>query len=99
MRTNKHTARQAPAICPVCGEDVPAHAAACPNCGADHKSGWREDAATYDGIDLGDERFDYDTFVRDEFGGGAKPSRIHAVWWITALVLAAALLAIYISAR
>ncbi len=89
---------RAPEICPVCGEDVPRGALACPECGADHKSGWREDAAAYDGVDLGEDEFNYDEFVREEFGGGARPRGISAVWWITAIVLLAALAALWIFA-
>jgi hypothetical protein len=88
-----------PEICPVCGEDVPRGALACPECGADHNSGWREDAAAYDGVDLGEEEFNYDEFVREEFGGGgARPKGISPVWWITAIVLIAALAALWIFA-
>ena len=43
-----------PEECPVCGEDVPRGALACPECGADERSGWREDAVA-DGLDLPDE--------------------------------------------
>lgn len=75
-----------PDVCPVCGEDVPGNALACPECGADHQSGWKEDA-NLDGLDLPDEEFDYDKFVAEEFGGNVKPHGIKAVWWITALVL------------
>ena len=78
--------RKAPEICPVCGEDVPAGALACPECGADHKSGWREDATSYDGVDLPDE-FDYEEFTRKEFGSSAKPAGISVVWWMTAIVV------------
>ena len=46
-----------PAECPVCGEDVPRNAKACPHCGADERSGWNEDATRYDGLDLPDEAF------------------------------------------
>ena len=76
-----------PEVCPVCGEDVPPRALACPECGADHKSGWRDDASVYDGTGLGDDDFDYDEFVREEFGSNAKPRGISALWWITGLVL------------
>jgi hypothetical protein len=76
----------APEICPVCGEDVPRGALACPGCGADEKSGWREDAESYDGVDLPDE-FDYDEFTRREFGRSVKPAGISAVWWVTAIVV------------
>ena len=80
------TNKAAPEICPVCGEDVPRGALACPKCGADHNSGWREDASSYDGVDL-PEDFDYDEFAQREFGGDPKRSGIHALWWLTAIVL------------
>jgi hypothetical protein len=47
-----------PDICPVCGESVPRAARACPGCGADERSGWNEDAARYDGLDLPDGAFE-----------------------------------------
>ena len=81
--------RPPPAVCPVCGEDVPRNALACPECGADHNSGWREDAERYDGVDLPEE-FDYEDFTRREFGGkSAKPPGISSLWWITAIVVLA----------
>ncbi len=83
-RGNKKPAT--PDVCPVCDEDVPSGALACAECGADHRSGWREDAAAYDGVDLPDE-FDYEEFSRNQFGGAAKPSGIRTVWWLTAIAL------------
>ena len=83
-----------PQVCPVCGEDVPAVAVACPQCGADYNSGWRENAEVYDAVDLPDEDFNYEEFVKREFGSSHKPA-IKRVWWITALILVAALIAIY----
>jgi hypothetical protein len=85
-----------PEVCPVCGEDVPPRALACPECGADHNTGWKLDAADSDGLDLPDEEFDYAAFVKEEFGGGAGKSRLHPVWWITAIVLLAALILAYV---
>lgn len=41
-----------PETCPVCGEAVPRTAKACPGCGADERSGWDEETARYDGLDL-----------------------------------------------
>ncbi len=79
-----------PEICPVCGEDVPPRSLACPECGADHNSGWKEDADT--GLDLPDEDFDYNEFVKEEFGDGGKASRIPLLWWFTAVLLLLALL-------
>jgi hypothetical protein len=81
--------REAPKECPVCGEDVPRGALACPACGADHKSGWRIDADIHDGLDLPDDDCDYDEFVKREFGNRAKPAGVKTIWWITAIILAA----------
>jgi hypothetical protein len=86
--------KRTPKICPVCGEDVPPKALACPECGACHNSGWKEDADVYDGLDLPNDEFDYDEFVKREFGGGAQnPAGGNAIWWVTALVLFLILLA------
>src|SRR5438128_2744044 len=49
--------RKPPPVCPVCGEDVPPNAQACPECGACHETGWREDADVYDGLDLPDTAY------------------------------------------
>ena len=83
-----------PKVCPVCGEDVPRTALACPECGADHTSGWRKDAETYDAVDLPDEDFNYEEFVKQEFGSFRRQV-IKTVWWITAILLVAAFIAIY----
>jgi len=79
-----------PEVCPVCGEDVPPSALACPECGADHNSGWKADA-DLDGLDLPDNDFNYDQFLAEEFGTGRKTSGIKPVWWITAVILLAAM--------
>ena len=88
---------RAPKVCPVCGEDVPRTALACPECGADHASGWREDAETYDAVDLPDEDFNYEEFVKQEFGSSRR-SAIKTVWWITAILVVAAFVAMYLYA-
>jgi len=88
---------RSPKVCPVCGEDVPRTALACPGGGADDSSGWREDAEAYDAVDLPDEDFNYEEFVKQEFGSSRKPA-IKRVWWITAILLIAAFIAIYFCA-
>jgi hypothetical protein len=40
-------------ICPNCGAEVPLRSLACPECGADDRTGWSEDTL-YDGLDLPD---------------------------------------------
>jgi hypothetical protein len=87
MANRKRIRRRTPEICPVCGEDVPRDARACPECGADHNSGWREDADTYDGVDLPDDDFNYDDFVKQEFGSRAKPRGLKTIWWIVGIAL------------
>ena len=84
-----------PEICPVCGEDVPRGSLACPTCGADHNSGWRIDADTHDALDLPEDDFDYDGFVRREFGSALKPAGIKTIWWITAIILLVLSIALY----
>jgi hypothetical protein len=48
----------------VCGADVPRGAKACPDCGADERSGWNDEATRYDGLDLPAEAFADDTTER-----------------------------------
>jgi hypothetical protein len=76
-----------PETCPNCGADVPPKAKACPECGADEKTGWAVSAYA-NRLGIPEEGFDYDEFVKEEFGGNpVKPRGIHWIWWITALVL------------
>lgn len=82
---------QPPEICPVCGEQVPRNAKACPECGADEKSGWREGALDEDGMDLPDDDFDYDKFVEEEIGGASSKSPIQWLWWGAAVMVLIAL--------
>ena len=43
--------RRAPETCANCSADIPPHARACPECGADERTGWAEQDL-YDGLDL-----------------------------------------------
>ena len=82
----------APEICPNCGAEVPRKARACPECGADEATGWSEEARA-SGLDLPDENFDYDDFVKREFGDKSPvPRGIHWFWWVIALLVVAAFL-------
>jgi len=76
-----------PEICPNCGADVPQNAKACPGCGSDENTGWSETAYA-NNLGLPDEEFDYDDFVKKEFGsGGGKPRGISWLCWLVALLL------------
>ncbi len=80
-----------PEICPNCGAAVPRGTKACPECGSDEETGWSEAAET-SGLDLPDEHFDYEEFVRKEFGAKSPvPRGVHWFWWIIALLVAAGL--------
>lgn len=82
-----------PEVCPHCGADVPRNARACPECGSDEKTGWSEDAYA-DRLGLPDDKFDYDEFVKEEFGAAnkVKPRGMSWLWWLVALALALAML-------
>ncbi len=88
----KNSRPRTPEVCPVCGENVPPRALACPECGADHRSGWKPDAAAEDGLDLPDETFDYNTFIEDEFQPQRNTPPVYPLWWVTAIVILAAFL-------
>ena len=76
-------------ICPSCGAEVPAKAKACPECGADEKTGWSENTI-YDGTGIEDpDEFDYEDWKRRELGGGARRgSRAWLIWVVAVLMLA-----------
>ncbi len=80
-----------PEFCTNCGAEVPPGAKACPDCGSDEQTGWSGQARS-DGLDLPDENFDYDDFVKREFGGQKPvPCGIHWFWWVVAIIVAAGL--------
>lgn len=85
--------RPPPEICPHCGTDVPRNALACPECGSDYETGWSDDADAQR-LGLPDEKFDYDEFVKEEFGPEQHPGqrKMGMLWWIAAIVLFIALL-------
>jgi hypothetical protein len=82
-----------PEVCPICGAEVPRNARACPECGADEKTGWSEESETQ-GLDLPDENFDYGEFIKREFEKKNRliPHGIHWFWWLVAVILLAAFL-------
>jgi len=75
-----------PDVCLNCGAEVPTHAKACPECGSDERTGW-SDSARADRLGVPDEEFDYDDFVKEEFGNEPKPRGVSWLWWVAALLL------------
>ena len=81
-----------PETCPNCGADVPHRAKACPECGACDQTGWAEGAEVGD-LGIPEESFDYNEFVKNEFGvKRALPRGIGWFWWIVSLSVAGVLL-------
>lgn len=71
-----------PPECANCGAEIPPNATACPECGADERTGWREVAAT-DGLDLPD-----DAFEDAPSPGDPAHRRRHLPWyWLAAGLL------------
>ena len=60
-----------PEVCPNCGTEVPRNVKACPECGSDENTGWSETASA-DNLGLLDEEFNYDEFVKEEFGSAEQ---------------------------
>jgi len=85
--------RTAPEICPACGAEVPLRALACPECGADERTGWNEEATRYDGLDLPDDSTDYDEMRHDQGPRPRiRPKGVTWSWWVVGVVLLAILI-------
>ena len=87
--------RPPPAECAQCGATIPSRASACPECGADERTGWRE-ASIYDGMDLpesawSDEANDDASSSRSSEAGRARRIRdvngIAWYWWCAGVAL------------
>lgn len=76
----------APETCAICGATVPPTARACPECGADERTGWSEQSV-YDGLDLPEEQSGLsgsrERSPDDRFKRGSRAS----LWWIVVAVI------------
>jgi hypothetical protein len=81
----------APEICPNCGAEVPPEAKACSECGACEETGWSAHAAA-SGLGLPDDKFDYEDFVDNEFGGGKRRHGTTWFWFVIGVLLVAIIL-------
>jgi hypothetical protein len=79
--------RPAPAECAVCGAPIPPRAAACPECGADERTGWR-DQDPYDGLDLPDHAFTDDDTAAFSTPRHSRPRPGLAWYWYATGLLA-----------
>ncbi len=69
-----------PSECANCGAEIPPRAHACPECGADERTGWRE-ASIYDGLDLPDDE------PQPPAKRPAGPGGLRWLWWLTGIIL------------
>ena len=89
--------KPAPEECAVCGAAVPRRAQACPECGADDRTGWRGQSV-YDGLDLPEESW------RDDDAPEAQraPVRVNGLpwyWWLVGVLLLGLVLAGFVGWR
>ena len=87
--------RPPPAECANCGAAIPRDAHACPECGADERTGWRE-TSTYDGLDLPEDAF------ADEKAVTPPARRVNGIawyWWLAGVVIAGVLIATVLGVR
>jgi predicted nucleic acid-binding Zn ribbon protein len=74
--------RTAPETCANCGAEIPPTARACPECGADERTGWAEQSI-YDGLDLPEDE--------EERAQASRSRQQHETnrwfWWLIATVL------------
>jgi hypothetical protein len=82
----------APDECANCGAPIPPRARACPSCGADERTGWREnDATRYDGLDLPDSAFEDEPVAR-KFPRGGPRAGLPWYWIVAAGLIFVALI-------
>lgn len=80
-----------PDSCANCGAEIPRAAKACPECGADERTGWRE-SSIYDGLDLPDSAWRDDRDSADAPAGGETRRAPHVngvpwYWWLVGVGL------------
>jgi predicted nucleic acid-binding Zn ribbon protein len=90
--------REPPEFCPVCGAEVPRDALACPECGSDEETGWSDRARAQE-LGLPDDEFDYDEYLKEEFGEPEdkfRPRGISLLWWGVAILLLASVIFVFV---
>jgi hypothetical protein len=87
--------RPPPDACANCGAHLPRSARACPECGADEHTGWR-DTSVYDGLNLPEDAWRDDSMpARHEAGSGwprREGYRFPWYWWCVGALLIGALI-------
>ncbi len=82
-----------PEECAICGATIPHRARACPECGADERTGWRE-PSVYDDLDLPEHAFDDET--RSARPPPPKVNGLAWYWWMAAVCLVLLVLSAFV---
>lgn len=83
---NRDGASSPPDECANCGSPIPRNARACPECGADERTGWRE-TSLYDDLDLPDEAYEDDDAPRHSSPLPRTVNGLAWYWWAAAVCL------------
>lgn len=83
--------RPTPRECANCGAEIPPAAKACPECGADERTGWRE-TSVYDDLDLPESAYENDDDVANRSGKNVV-NGIAWYWWMAGVALIILLIA------
>ena len=75
-----------PEECAQCGAAIPRGARACPECGADERTGWRE-ASLYDGLDLPEEVFDDGREAARPMASRRDVGGLAWYWWAAGVMI------------
>ena len=75
-----------PEECAQCGAEIPRRARACPGCGADERTGWRE-SSIYDGLELPGESFGHDASEPAKTASGRAIAGLAWYWWVIGLMM------------
>jgi hypothetical protein len=90
-------ADEPPEECANCGSPIPRHCRACPECGADEQTGWRE-TSLYDDLDLPESAYEDDSAARRP----PPTRRVNGIawyWWTIGVVVIAVSLLFLIGFR
>ncbi len=83
----------------MCGADVPKKARACPQCGADERTGWSEENTRYDGLDLPDDVFDESPGRDPRTVRKVSSTGLSRFWWAVAVGIALLLIYLVLTAK
>ncbi|HWA85340.1 MAG TPA: zinc-ribbon domain-containing protein [Opitutus sp.] len=78
--------RPPPEECANCGAVIPPHARACPECGADERTGWRE-TSSYDGLELPESAFDDSDGTSQTRPPSRRVNGLAWYWWCVAVAI------------